>query len=86
MNRSKNIIYNLLGEKFKFTREMKMVKITLDHKKCEGVDCAECVDVCPIEVLIIDGDNIVIRDTEECILCEVCMGVCPNGAVKVEED
>jgi NAD-dependent dihydropyrimidine dehydrogenase PreA subunit len=65
---------------------MKMVKITLDHEKCEGADCAECVDVCPIEVLIIDGENIVIRDVDECILCEVCMGVCPNGAVKVEED
>ena len=63
-----------------------MVKITLDYEKCEGADCAECVDVCPIEVLIIDGVNIVIRDVDECILCEVCMGVCPNGAVKVEED
>jgi NAD-dependent dihydropyrimidine dehydrogenase PreA subunit len=65
---------------------MKMVKITIDHEKCEGANCAECVDVCPMEVLIIDGEKVVIRDVNECSYCEVCMDVCPNGAVNVEED
>ena len=65
---------------------MKMVKITLDYEKCEGADCAECVDVCPMEVLIIDGEIIAISDVDECSFCEVCMDVCPNGAVTVEED
>ncbi len=63
-----------------------MVEIKIDHDKCEGANCAECVDVCPMEVLIIDGEKIAIRNTDECSLCEVCMDVCPNGAVKVEED
>jgi NAD-dependent dihydropyrimidine dehydrogenase PreA subunit len=63
-----------------------MVKITIDCEKCEGADCAECVDVCPMEVLVIDGDKVVIRDKDECSLCEVCMDVCPNAAVKVEEE
>jgi NAD-dependent dihydropyrimidine dehydrogenase PreA subunit len=65
---------------------MKMVKITIDHEKCEGANCAECVDVCPMEVLIIDGEIIAISDVDECSFCEVCMDVCPNGAVTVEED
>jgi NAD-dependent dihydropyrimidine dehydrogenase PreA subunit len=63
-----------------------MVKITIDHEKCDGADCGECADVCPMEVLIIDGDKIVIQNKEECSLCEVCMDVCPNEAVEVEDD
>jgi NAD-dependent dihydropyrimidine dehydrogenase PreA subunit len=63
-----------------------MVKITINHDNCEGADCAECVDVCPMEVLILDGDKIVIQNKEDCSLCEVCMDVCPNEAVKVEEE
>ncbi len=63
-----------------------MVKITINYEKCDGTDCAECVDVCPMEVLIINGDKIVIQNTEECSLCEVCMDVCPQEAVDVEDD
>ena len=39
-----------------------MVKITINYEKCDGADCAECVDVCPMEVLIINGDKIVIQN------------------------
>jgi NAD-dependent dihydropyrimidine dehydrogenase PreA subunit len=70
---------NLIGDKT-------MVKITIDHNKCEGADCAECIDVCPMEILILDGDKVVIQNKEECSLCEVCMDVCPNEAVEVEDD
>ena len=63
-----------------------MVKITIDYDKCDGADCAECVDVCPMENFEIEGDKIIICNQEECSLCEVCMDVCPNEAVKVEED
>lgn len=63
-----------------------MVKITIEEDKCDGADCAECVDVCPSENFILKGDKIIIQKIEECTLCEVCMDVCPNEAVKVEED
>lgn len=62
-----------------------MAKITIDYKKCDGAECGECVDGCPMEVLVIEGDKIVIQNTEECSLCEVCMDVCPNEALDVEE-
>lgn len=29
-----------------------MAKINLDHDTCDGVGCAECVDVCPMELLL----------------------------------
>ena len=63
-----------------------MVKITIDHDKCEGADCAECIDVCPMEILILDGEKVVIQNKEDCSLCEVCMDVCPNEAVEVKDD
>ncbi len=49
------------------------------------VQCVEkCADACPMEVLIIDGDKLIIQNTEECSLCEVCVDVCPNEAVELE--
>jgi NAD-dependent dihydropyrimidine dehydrogenase PreA subunit len=63
-----------------------MSNITIDYSKCEGANCAECVDVCPMEVFIVDGDKIVIYNSEECSLCELCMDVCPNEAVIVKDE
>lgn len=63
-----------------------MAKITVNYEKCDGAMCGECVDVCPMEVLVIEGDKIVIQNKDECSLCEVCIDVCPNEAVEVEED
>ena len=63
-----------------------MVKILIDHDKCDGADCAECVDVCPMETLIIDGEKVAIQNKEDCSLCEVCMDVCPNECIDVKED
>lgn len=62
-----------------------MVEIIIDYKKCEGADCAECVEVCPMEILVIEGEKIVKKNQEECNLCEICMDVCPNQAVNVQE-
>ena len=63
-----------------------MAKVTIDYDKCDGADCAECADVCPMEVLVLEGDKIVITDPSECSYCEVCMDVCPNECVKIEDE
>ncbi|ADP77436.1 4Fe-4S ferredoxin iron-sulfur binding domain protein [Methanothermus fervidus DSM 2088] len=63
-----------------------MSKITIDYDKCDGPDCAECVDVCPMEILVIEGDKVVAKNTEECNECMVCMDVCPNEAITVEPE
>lgn len=63
-----------------------MVKITVDCDKCDGAECGECVDICPMEVFILNGDTIVIQNKEECNLCENCMDVCPNDALNVEDE
>jgi NAD-dependent dihydropyrimidine dehydrogenase PreA subunit len=63
-----------------------MVKITINYDKCDGEECAECVDVCPLEVLVIEEGKVIILNIDECSACEVCMDVCPNEAVKVVDD
>ena len=63
-----------------------MSKITIDYSKCRGDDCAECSDVCPMEVLVLEGDKIAIVDPDECSYCEVCMDVCPEECIKIEDD
>ena len=63
-----------------------MSKITIDYSKCRGDDCAECADVCPMEVLVLKGDKIEIVDPDECSYCEVCTDLCPEECVKIEDD
>ncbi|MBM4240095.1 MAG: ferredoxin [Euryarchaeota archaeon] len=62
-----------------------MAEIIIDYDKCDGADCGECADICPMEILVIEGDKIVVQCQEECSLCEVCMDVCPNMAITVKD-
>jgi len=51
-----------------------------DKEKCTG--CGECVEICPVQVIKMEGDFPVI-DKEWCIGCGVCAVPCPTGAVKL---
>lgn len=51
-----------------------------DQEKCTG--CGECVEICPVNVIKMEGDFPVI-DKEWCIGCGVCAVPCPTGAVKL---
>lgn len=66
--------------------EIFMPKIIIDDGNCDGAECGECVDVCPMEILVIDGEKIKIQNVEECNECEVCVDVCPNACIEVKED
>ena len=63
-----------------------MAKVTIDYNTCQGDECAECADVCPMEVLVLDGNKIQIQNPEDCSLCEVCMDVCPEECINVEDE
>ena len=53
--------------------------VTINYDKCKGIDCAECVDVCPMEVLVLEGDKVEIVDPEDCSFCKfVWMSVLKN--------
>jgi NAD-dependent dihydropyrimidine dehydrogenase PreA subunit len=62
-----------------------MVKITIDHSKCDGEECAECVDSCPMEVFHLKNNQITIKNAEECSLCEVCLDLCPTSAIILDQ-
>ena len=58
-----------------------MSKITINPEKCESVNCGECVDVCPMEILILKNNKIIIQNEDECSQCETCVDVCPNECI-----
>ncbi|MDI6644570.1 MAG: 4Fe-4S binding protein [Methanobacteriaceae archaeon] len=60
-----------------------MSEVTVDHAKCEGPECGEYVDLCPMEILVIDGEQIKVQNPEECNECEVCIDVCPKECIKI---
>lgn len=69
-----------------FSRRLFFIsKITINHDICEGEDCKDCVDLCPMEVLIFDGDKIKAQNPEDCTLCETCADLCPNECISVED-
>ncbi len=51
-----------------------------DRERCNG--CGRCVDICPVQVIRMEGDFPVI-DQEWCIGCGVCAVPCPSSAVKL---
>lgn len=51
----------------------------VDEEKC--VLCGECVGSCPIKVISITGEHVVI--TGQCTLCCACIHKCPEGALSL---
>ena len=58
-----------------------MLKIAGDIDKCN--DCGACDKICPMDIRITDyiknGQRVL---STECILCEICINVCPKEALK----
>ncbi|MGI9538472.1 MAG: nitroreductase family protein [Desulfocapsaceae bacterium] len=55
----------------------------VDQDKC--IRCGECVKECPVNILVI-GDTVpFVADgrSRDCIGCQHCLAVCPEGAVSV---
>jgi NAD-dependent dihydropyrimidine dehydrogenase PreA subunit len=53
---------------------------TTDEDRCTG--CGECVDVCPVQAVNLEGDLPVV-DEAWCIGCGVCGNVCPTEAAQI---
>ncbi len=51
-----------------------------DKERCTG--CGQCVDICPVQVIRMEGDFPVV-DKEWCIGCGVCAAPCPVSAVRL---
>jgi nitroreductase/NAD-dependent dihydropyrimidine dehydrogenase PreA subunit len=63
--------------------QVKGTQFEVDQMRC--IRCGECVNECPVNILVI-GDSIpFIADgrSGDCIGCQHCLAVCPEGAVSV---
>lgn len=62
---------------------MNVVRLPIiDQESCTL--CAECVDVCPQNVLVIN-DNELNTQKDHCILCTHCYAICPSNALRFDE-
>jgi len=64
-------------------QEILMFLPRIEEEKCNN--CGECVDVCPADVLVVEGQITVVAVPQECLGCESCVSVCPTEAITVEE-
>lgn len=48
--------------------------------------CGKCVEVCPRNILKIEGNKVKVVDVIECSMCQLCEGECDMDAIKVSSD
>jgi len=54
---------------------------------CLHCEEAYCLDVCPVNALVRDGDTAVIKVVDEdCIACMLCIDACPYGGITYSEE
>jgi DNA-directed RNA polymerase subunit D len=57
-------------------------QIRIDAENCDA--CAECVKVCPQNILVKSGKSIEIRNEIECTLCQDCVEACVKDPMAIE--
>lgn len=45
------------------------------------IQCGICVEICPLDVIKRDNDEIVVKYPEECWHCRACVMDCPQNAI-----
>ncbi|MCG8513352.1 MAG: 4Fe-4S binding protein [Halanaerobiales bacterium] len=48
---------------------------------CKG--CGLCIEVCPVDVLALQHEKIMIKNLEKCISCKNCEFICPDFVLRV---
>ncbi len=59
-----------------------VVSLSLDAEKCAG--CGTCTQVCPHEVLAMEGGKAAMIDRDACMECGACALNCPSEAIFVD--
>lgn len=63
----------------------KMSLFVVKKEKC--VRCSRCMTVCPVGIISLNDNNIIINEGEEekCIKCQHCVMSCPTSAISIED-
>lgn len=56
-----------------------MIKI-LSIEKCDG--CETCSSNCPVGVLEVKNEKVIIADSNMCTDCGICVEVCPKRVIE----
>ena len=57
------------------------VAILINEKWCTG--CEICVEFCPVNALVMNGEVVKVKDINACTKCMLCELRCPDFAIKV---
>lgn len=58
-----------------------MTKLSIDYDLCD--ECGTCVEVCPAQIIVMNGKHIEIDDPDSCMECRLCEVECPRLATKL---
>lgn len=60
-----------------------MLQLRIDEEKC--IQCGECADDCPRNILSLDAGYPAVnpKEEEKCIACQHCFTICPTGALSI---
>ncbi|MEL7570781.1 MAG: 4Fe-4S binding protein [Eubacteriaceae bacterium] len=47
--------------------------------------CNICIDICPVNALYKDKDDVVMLNKELCVNCLMCVGFCPSGMMRYSQ-
>jgi ferredoxin len=54
----------------------------LDNSKCTG--CSDCVQVCPVDCLVMRGFYPWLLRPRDCVACALCVLICPEQALRMQ--
>lgn len=57
--------------------------INIDYEKCNGLNCLECLDLCPMQVFEIKNNRVEVCNIEACVGCLACQEVCSYDAISL---
>ncbi|MBD3314010.1 4Fe-4S dicluster domain-containing protein [Candidatus Woesearchaeota archaeon] len=65
-------------------KEPKKPYPVVDDKKCTG--CNTCIEICPMEVFVLEGTKAVVKRPDQCIGCRACESQCPENAIRIIDE
>ncbi|HIH35378.1 MAG TPA: 4Fe-4S binding protein [Methanosphaera sp.] len=59
------------------------MEINIDYGKCNGLNCLECLDLCPMQVFEIKDKRVEVCREDACVGCLACQDVCSYNAISL---